>query len=77
MQENYYDQFLDELKLALTEKDLTKLDEVLQAIHGGWLSEREVDSLEEIISEATLYLELMEEEYREMALVLIRELEEV
>ena len=77
MQENYYDQFLDELKLALTEKDLTKLDEALQTIHGGWLSEREVDSLEEIISEATLYLELKEEEYREMALILIRELEEV
>lgn len=77
MQENYYDQFLDELKLALTEKDLSKLDEILQTIHGGWLSEREVDSLEEIISEATLYLELKEEEYREMAIVLIRELEEV
>ena len=76
MQENYYDEFLDELKGALERQDTARLDEILQSIHGGWLSERELGSLDEIISETTLYLELKEEEYREMALVLIRELEE-
>ena len=76
MQENYYDEFLDELKGALERQDTARLDEILQSIHWGWLSEREVESLDEIISETTLYLELKEEEYREMALVLIRELEE-
>ena len=77
MQENYYDEFLDELRESLEQADATRVDEVLQTLHSWWLSEREVATLDEIIAEATLYLELKEEEYREMALVLIRELEEV
>ncbi len=74
--ESSYENFLDGLKAALMEKDTTKLDDVLQTMHGGWLKQDELDDLEEIISEATLYLELKDEEYREMALVLIREREE-
>ena len=74
--ENSYENFLDALKEALIAKDTLRLDDALQTIHGGWLSQNELDDLEEIISEATLYLELKEEEYREMALVLIREREE-
>jgi hypothetical protein len=34
MQENYYDEFLDELKGALERKDVSRLDEILQSIHG-------------------------------------------
>ena len=75
-EENYYDTFLDELKNALIAKNTEQLDSVLQSMHGWWLNEDELDDLEEIISEATLYLELKEEEYREMALVLIHEREE-
>ncbi len=75
-QENYYENFLDDLKDALLRKDTAKLDDTLQSMHGGWLDQDELDDLEEIISEATLYLELKDEEYREMALVLIREREE-
>lgn len=75
-QKDSYESFLDDLKEALIEKDIQKLDDILQTMHGGWLSEDELDDLEEIISEATLYLELKDEEYREMALVLIREREE-
>lgn len=74
--ESSYENFLDALKQALIEKDTAKLDDVLQTMHGGWLEQDELDDLEEIISEATLYLELKDEEYREMALVLIREREE-
>ncbi len=74
--ESSYENFLDGLKEALIEKDTAKLDDVLQTMHGGWLKQDELDDLEEIISEATLYLELKDEEYREMALVLIREREE-
>jgi len=76
-QENSYENFLDELKDALKSRDPHKVDEVLQTIHSGWLDQDELDDLEEIISEATLYLELKEEEYREMALVLIQEREEI
>lgn len=74
--ENSYEDFLDMLKESLLTKDLKKLDEALETMHGGWIDQSDLDDLEEIISEATLYLELQEEEYREMALVLIRELEE-
>lgn len=74
--ENSYENFLDALKEALIQKDTAKLDDTLQTMHGGWLEQDELDDLEEIISEATLYLELKDEEYREMALVLIREREE-
>ena len=76
-QENSYENFLDELKDALKSRDPHKVDEVLQTIHSGWFDQDELDDLEEIISEATLYLELKEEEYREMALVLIQEREEI
>ena len=76
-QENSYENFLDDLKDALKSRDPHKVDEVLQTIHSGWLDQDELDDLEEIISEATLYLELKEEEYREMALVLIQEREEI
>lgn len=75
-QQESYENFLDALKEALIEKDTVKLDDTLQSMHGGWLEQDELDDLEEIISEATLYLELKDEEYREMALVLIREREE-
>ena len=76
MTKNSYDTFLNNLQLSLQQKDFEKLDEALQLLHSGWLTQKEIDSLDEIISEATLYLELKEEEYREMALVLIWELEE-
>jgi hypothetical protein len=71
-----YSEFLDELKVALENKDMNALDNILEYANGGNLDEDEVDDLQEIISESTLYLELQEEEYREMALVLIREREE-
>ena len=71
-----YSEFLDELKVALENKDTSAIDNILEYANGGNLDEDEVDDLQEIISEATLYLELQEEEYREMALVLIREREE-
>jgi hypothetical protein len=71
-----YSEFLDELKVALETKNMNAIDNILEYANGGNLDEDEVDDLQEIISESTLYLELQEEEYREMALVLIREREE-
>lgn len=68
--------FLKELKIALESKNTEKIDTLLEYTSSGDMSQNEVDSMSEIISETTLYLEFQEEDYREMALVLIREREE-
>lgn len=71
-----YSEFLEELKTALEEEDTDKVDSLLHYVNSGNLDEDEVDDLEDIISEATLYLELGDEDYRETALELIAEKEE-
>jgi len=71
-----YSEFLDELKNALEEEDTDKVDSLLHYVNSGNLDEDEVDDLEDIISEATLYLELGDDDYRETALKFIAEKEE-
>lgn len=76
MSDNSTNEFLKELKIALESKNTEKIDGLLEYTSSGDMSQNEVDSMSEIISETTLYLEFQEEDYREMALVLIREREE-
>jgi len=71
-----YSEFLDALRLALEDENTEEIDTLLGALASGILDEDEVDDLEDIISEATLYLELGDEDYRETALRLIAEKEE-
>lgn len=71
-----YSDFLEKLRDALENKQKQSVDYLLEYAFSGALAQDEVDALEDIISEATLYLELWEEDYRETAIKLIDELEE-
>lgn len=64
-------QYLEKLKKMLEADDFLWLDEVLELSVSGMLTETEVNELDEILNEATLYAEFKEAEYKEKALELI------
>jgi hypothetical protein len=53
-----YSDFLEKLRDALENKQKQSVDYLLEYAFSGALAQDEVDALEDIISEATLYLEL-------------------
>ncbi|NDK09821.1 hypothetical protein GW846_03520 [Candidatus Gracilibacteria bacterium] len=71
-----YSDFLEKLREALENKQKQSVDYLLEYAFSGALAQDEVEALEDIISEATLYLELGEDDYRETAIKYIDKLEE-
>lgn len=71
-----YSDYLSKLLTALQADDKDTIDYLLEYAASWELEQDDLDALEEVISEATLYIELGEQEYREMAMKLIGELEE-
>ncbi len=71
-----YSDFLEKLRDALENKQKQSVDYLLEYAFSGALAQDEVDAIEDIISEATLYLELWEDDYRETAIKYIDKLEE-
>jgi len=71
-----YSDFLEKLREALENKQKQSVDYLLEYAFSGALAQDEVEALEDIISEATLYLELWEDDYRETAIKYIDKLEE-
>ena len=65
--------FLQNLKQILEDDDFTKLDEILESLMTWIYSEEEVNEMWDILSEATLYTEFKESDYKEEALRLINE----
>jgi len=53
-----YSDFLEKLREALENKQKQSVDYLLEYAFSGALAQDEVEALEDIISEATLYLEL-------------------
>lgn len=70
-----YSDYLSKLSAALESSDKDTISYLLEYIYAGELEQEDIDPLEEVISEATLFIELADEEYREMALKLITQLE--
>lgn len=64
-------EYLEKLKAVLESDDFLGLDDVLELSVSGMLTEDEVNELDEILNEATLYAEFKEEEYKTEALKLI------
>ncbi|MDD3303043.1 MAG: hypothetical protein PHN31_05820 [Candidatus Gracilibacteria bacterium] len=64
-------EYLEKLKKVLETDDLLGLDEVLELSVTGFLTENEINEIDEILNEATLYAEFKEAEYKEKALELI------
>lgn len=63
--------YLEKLKTVLEIDNFDWLDIVLEEAILWDLSENEINEIDEILNEATLYAEYREEEYKEKALELI------
>lgn len=65
------EKYISELKKALETDDMNSLDFILEHVFTASAWSQLDDNLQEILDEATLYLELKELEYKEKALELI------
>ncbi len=62
------------LKKYLEEDDFINLDELLHEIYSSEMSSEQTEILSDILDEATLYIELKEEDYKNTALEMIENL---
>lgn len=71
-----YSEYLSKLKEALEKDDFGSIDYILEFIYTSWIPENIISQIDEILQEITLYSELKEKDYKEYALVLIKEFED-
>lgn len=65
---------IEKLKIALESDNIVIVDEILEFIFtSGNFHEKEIDEVDDILQEATLYSELKENDYKNEALKLINE----
>lgn len=68
-----YIDYISKLEKALIEDDFDSIDYILEFMYTSWISQEILETLDSILSEATLYVELKEQEYKDEALKLIWE----
>lgn len=68
-----YDNYLSKLEEALTQDNKENIDYIVETIYTMWLPEQDIEQIDDIMQEATLYLEFGEAEYKDEALKLISE----
>ncbi|MDD3646772.1 MAG: hypothetical protein PHH06_05210 [Candidatus Gracilibacteria bacterium] len=68
-----YTNYISKLEEALVSDDFDSLDYILEAIYSNNMPEADLEAMDDILQEATLYIELKEQEYKEEALRLIEE----
>lgn len=66
-----YTNYLSKLEEALVQENMDNIDYIVETLYTCWLSESDMDKIDDILHEATLFLEFGEEEYKETALDLI------
>lgn len=66
-----YTNYLSKLEEALVQENIDNIDYIVETLYTSWLSENDMDKIDDILHEATLFLEFGEEEYKETALDLI------
>ncbi len=66
-----YDNYLSKLEEALVQENMDNIDYIVETLYTSGLSESDMDKIDDILHEATLFLEFWEEEYKETALDLI------
>jgi len=66
-----YDNYLSKLEEALVQENMDNIDYIVETLYTSWLSENDMDKIDDILHEATLFLEFGDEEYKETALDLI------
>ena len=69
--------YIKKLKNSLEENNFDMIDYLLEYAISWDLSEEEREEIDDLINEATLYLELRDEEYKEEALKMIENLEKL
>ncbi len=62
------------LKNFLESDDFIQLDELLHEVYSTEMSTEQIDKLSDILDEATLYIELKEQEYKNTALEMLENL---
>lgn len=68
-----YKNYLSKLEENIISDDFENIDYILESIYTLWLPEDDINKIDGILQEATLYSELKEEEYKKVALELIEE----
>lgn len=68
-----YTNYLSKLEEALETDNFDNLDYILEAVYSSNIPEPDLEAMDDILQEATLYIELKESEYKEEALKLIEE----
>lgn len=66
-----YTNYLSKLEEALVQENMDNIDYIVETLYTSWLSESDMDKIDDILHEATLFLEFGDEEYKETALDLI------
>jgi len=66
-----YTNYLSKLEEALVQENMDNIDYIVETLYTSGLSETDMDKIDDILNEATLFLEFKDEEYKETALDLI------
>ncbi len=67
-----YINYISKLEEALLSEKFDNIDYILEFIFSIWLQQEDLEKIENILNEATLYAELKENEYKDEALKLIK-----
>ncbi|MDD2870686.1 MAG: hypothetical protein PHS49_01740 [Candidatus Gracilibacteria bacterium] len=68
-----YNDYLSKLETAIIADDMDSINYILEYLYTNQLPEDDMEAIDDILQEATLYSELGELEYKEEALRLISE----
>jgi len=71
-----YSEYISKLEDTLNNDNFEWINYILEYIYTVWLSKNEIIEIDDILQEVTLYFELKEDEYKDAALVQIKEFKE-
>lgn len=66
-----YKNFISKIEEYLKLEDFENLDFILQSVYSMWFDDNTISIIDDILQEATLFLEFKEEDYKNEALNLI------
>jgi hypothetical protein len=66
-----YTNYLSKLEEALVQENMDNIDYIVETLYTCGLNESDMDKIDDILHEATLFLEFGDDEYKETALELI------
>lgn len=66
-----YVNYIEKLEEAVKNDDFDKIDFILESIYTMWMDDKTIERIDDILQEATLFLEFRENEYKEETLNLI------